>query len=99
MSRRPIERPTDDGGPASSAPLRNRFAADPSAVLAPGLAGLLDVRLMTIGRCTLMGSGDKRPPVLRPGCGHCATLPSRMGQALRWPDGRITHLDGTGDLR
>ena len=38
-------------------------------------------------RCHL-GSGDERPPVLRPGSGDALKLPSRFGSELRWPDGR-----------
>ena len=40
-----------------------------------------------------MGSGDARPPVIRHGSTMAATLPSRAGKLLRWPDGRVTTVD------
>lgn len=46
------------------------------------------------GRRNTAGSGDLRPPVPRPGSTAAAALPSRVGSTLRWPDGRITTLDG-----
>ena len=35
-----------------------------------------------------MGSGDSRPPVLRPGSEDAARLPSVRGRWRYWPDGR-----------
>lgn len=37
---------------------------------------------------TSMGTGDRRPPVLRPGSEVALQLPSRMGSELRYPGGR-----------
>ena len=93
-----MKRSPCDESPGSGA--HNRFAADPLAVLDPHSACGHGREQMTIGRPgACLGSGDKRPPVLRPGCGKFGQLPSRMGATLRWPDGRVTRLDGTGDLR
>lgn len=36
----------------------------------------------------LLGNGQTRPPVLRPGADMASTLPSRFGNKLRYPDGR-----------
>ena len=46
------------------------------------------------GRRSHAGSGDLRAQVPRPGSTAAAALPSRVGRTLRWPDGRITTLDG-----
>ncbi len=40
-----------------------------------------------------LGTGDMRPPVMRPGADVAARLPSRMGAWRRWPDGRVTPCD------
>lgn len=37
-----------------------------------------------------LGTGDQRPPKLRPGSDDAAKLPSRMGKWLVWPDGSRT---------
>lgn len=81
----------DDGGPESG--VRNRFAPEAAEALTPALRDRVSPHLMSVGRCMLMGSGDKRPPVLRPGSQTCAALLSRVGRTLRWPDGRVTPAD------
>jgi hypothetical protein len=43
------------------------------------------------------GSGDARPPHIRPGARDAAALPSRMGNTLRWPDGRVTRHPMSGE--
>lgn len=43
----------------------------------------------TVARSARMGSGDKRPPIKRPGSERAAQLPSRVGNRLYWPDGRV----------
>lgn len=54
---------------------------------AHALAGLGRQR-MTAGRCLRhMGSGDARPPVMRPGALDAAALPSLIGTRLVWPTG------------
>jgi hypothetical protein len=35
-----------------------------------------------------LGTGDLRPPVMRPGADVALKLPSRTGGERRWPDGR-----------
>jgi hypothetical protein len=35
------------------------------------------------------GTGDLRPPVYRPGSDAAAKLPSRIGNRLHYPDGRV----------
>lgn len=92
MSRKPKHDGTDDGGPAGG-PIRNRFAADRTAVLDADLRTSTNAHLLTPSRSSVMGSGDQRPPVLRPGCMMAASLPSRVGRTLRWPDGRVTPHD------
>jgi len=64
-----------------------------AAQVASGALALVSLHAMTSGRVHLAGSGDLRPPVPRPGSLDAAALPSRMGQRLRWPDGRITEID------
>lgn len=39
-----------------------------------------------------MGTGDQRPPVRRPGSADARNLPSRLGDHLHWPCGRITEV-------
>lgn len=87
------EAPADES--PSGVPVRNRFAADPVAMLCEAAAQRTDVRALTAGRQRAwLGSGERRALVLRPGAMACAGLPSRMGDTLRWPDGRITNLYG-----
>lgn len=87
MSRRPAS-DVDDGGVGAG--IRNRFSPSAAEALAPQLRTNTSAHLLSVGRCTLMGSGDRRPPVLRAGSMAHASLPSRMGNTLRWPDGRVT---------
>ena len=80
-------------GPGEGAEAPRRFAADRSAVLHADAHGLIRHELLTTSRRGLyLGSGDMRPPVMRPGADTLAQRPSRMGNTLRWPDGRITHI-------
>lgn len=53
--------------------------------------------LLTRSRRTTMGNGDSKTPVLRPGAADAAQLPSRMGNRLRWRDGRIEQVERTHD--
>lgn len=63
-------------------------AADPYAAIHPEAAPFIDVRLLTSSRAMLMGSGDVRPPVRRPGSMDAARLPSLMGGRLVYPEPR-----------
>lgn len=91
MSRKPAS----EDEPGTGEPVRNRFAADPSAVTDWHAMGPDGVRALTRGRPgARQGSGDARPPVVRPGSQHGDMLPSRVGNYLQWPDGRRTGLDG-----
>lgn len=90
MSRRPLS----EDMPAIGMPLHDRFAANIADALEPALQGRVELQAMLTGRTLLMGTGDRRPPVLRPGCMRANTLPSRTGRWLRWPDGRVTGLNG-----
>ena len=82
--------------PPSGTPVRHRYAADPAAMLHPAAADRTDVAALTAGRQRAwLGSGERRALVLRPGATDCSALPSRMGNTLRWPDGRVTDLSGT----
>lgn len=82
----------DDDATASGIPLRHAFRADPSAVAEPGI----DTSLMTgCGRSVALGSGDARAPVDRPGAAEAQQHPSRRGDRLYYPDGRVTDLSGT----
>lgn len=86
--------PSDDE-PGTGKPVRNRYAADPGAVLDSHAGRAHGTRALTASRPGAhQGSGDARPPVLRPGCQRAQTLPSRVGHYLQWPDGRRTGLDG-----
>lgn len=70
------------------------YKADPEGCIHPEARQLISTHLLTLGRSTtVLGNGDARPPVLRPGAMDAARLPSRMGQQLRWPDGRATPLE------
>jgi len=72
---------------------------DRHAALHPDAVGLIDVRLMTQARSTTtLGSGDARPPTLRPGALDCARLPSRIGNRLHWPDGQRTPIAAAAQL-
>ena len=83
--------PSDDH-PGSGT--HDRFAADRAAVLDPHTASGTGMQRLTAGRhCVHMGTGDERPPVQRPGAHRADTMPSRVGDTLRWPDGRVTGLD------
>lgn len=42
------------------------------------------------GKRHWMGTGDARKPVRRPGSEDAQRLPSRVGNHLHWPDGRVT---------
>lgn len=66
--------------------LREPFAADRDAVLHPQAAPMIDTHLLTRSRVVLMGSGDQRPPVRRPGSMDFAALPSVMGGRLIHPE-------------
>lgn len=39
-----------------------------------------------------LATNSGRAPVTRPGSEDAATLPSRMGDRLHWPDGRVTDV-------
>ena len=41
-----------------------------------------------------LGTGDARPAPIRPDGLIARQFPSRIGDRLTWPDGRITTLDG-----
>ena len=80
--------------PGSGKPLRNRFLADRMAVADHHAMTGTGTAAMTTGRgLPALGSGDARPPVIRPGAHLCSHLPSRTGNQLRWPDGAVTGLD------
>lgn len=49
-----------------------------------------DSLLRSCGPRRYFGLLAQRPPVLRPGSEDAARLPSRMGDRLHWPDGRVT---------
>lgn len=50
----------------------------------------LDVEHQPCRRRLTLGTGDRRPPMHRPGSEVAAALPSRVGGWLHWPDGRRT---------
>lgn len=52
-------------------------------------------RMTGAGRVHTLGSGDVRPLVPRAGSMQAAQYPSRQGDRLHWPDGRVTTLSGT----
>lgn len=70
-----------------------RFAANP-AQAAPHI-GFLHRHLLTSSASRRgAGTGDLRSPAMRPGATEATQYPSRTGDRLRWPDGRVTTLDG-----
>lgn len=92
--------PHDDGaehhptGPGQAAEARRRYVADASTQMHPSALTRDSLRAMTSSRPRLhLGSGDMRTPVPRPGSLDLAALPSRMGNTLRWPDGRVTLIN------
>lgn len=86
----------DDAGDASAKPVRHQFEADPTKVLHPSVPPGTAVQLLTVGRPrAALGSGDARPVLPRAGSEVFRQLPSRTGNTLRWPDGRVTDLSGT----
>lgn len=79
----------------SGRPVRHSHLADPSAA-APGLdPRFLDLLTSSAQRRMALGTGDMRPPVARPGSMSSTQHPSRRGNRLYYPDGRVTLLDGT----
>lgn len=75
---------------------RKPYAANPHAALCPAAQSMTDTAALTVGRPRAwLGSGDARPQAHRPGADACAQLPSRTGNTLRWPNGRVTDLSGT----
>jgi len=88
----PRSRAEQDDQPFSGKPLRNAATeADPQAVCAPGID---PYALTGCGRVFAMGNGDLRSPVDRLGSTQADTFPSRRGNRLFYPDGRITDLNG-----
>jgi hypothetical protein len=47
-----------------------------------------------VNRNAYAGTGDKRPPVYRPGSDAAAKLPSRIGNRLHYRDGRVVDARG-----
>lgn len=68
--------------------LREPFKAAPDALLDPQAGKHMGVALLTRSRVVLMGSGDLRPPVRRPGSMDFAALPSLMNGRLVYPEPR-----------
>lgn len=84
----------DDAAPGCGR--AGRLVFDPKVARAQALAPDVrcDLDQLTAGRHLSMGSGDAKPPRLRPGSDVASRLPSRVGDTLRWPDGRVTGLRG-----
>lgn len=91
MSRRPAS----EDEPGTGTPVRDRFKADASAVVDPHVLAGGGMRALLVGRHMGSGNADRRPPVQRPGSTAAQHLPSLVGDTLRWPDGRVTGLDGS----
>lgn len=85
----------DEADAPGTGVIRDCRAADPLQVLDDHTArGADGIHALTSSRgIRAMGSGDARPPVMRPGATVAASLPSRTGKLLRWPDGRVTMVD------
>ena len=82
----------EDDMPFSGKPMRTKgVEADPSAVCAPSVDPFM---LTGRGRVFALGNGDARPPVDRAGSRGDQAHPSRRGDRLFFPDGRITDLNG-----
>jgi hypothetical protein len=79
----------------SGRPVRHSYRADPSAAAPELEPRYLDLLTSSAQRRMTMGTGDMRPPVMRPGCMSSMQHPSRRGERLYYPDGRVTLLDGT----
>lgn len=96
--KRDLELQDDDAEPAVSVDrggagsgIRNRFRADPGAVIDP--AHNIDL-LVTGRRQAGLGTGDMRKPIDRAGSELAGRFPSRLGNRLYWPDGRVTDVHG-----
>lgn len=64
----------------------------PAEIIAPGVG---DPRLLTRSPVRSVASAaDLAPPALRPNSEASLTLPSRVGDTLRYRDGRVTDLQG-----
>lgn len=90
MTRRSTDR---DEEPLSGKPIRTSNEADP-AQAAPDLDPQFYPLLTGCGRYALAGTGDLRPPVPRAGSLQVRQHPSRRGNRLYYPDGRVTDLAG-----
>lgn len=79
----------------SGRPVRHSYRADPSAAAPELEPRYLDLLTSSAQRRMALGTGDMRPPVMRPGSMSSTQHPSRRGERLYYPDGRVTLLDGT----
>lgn len=86
--------PDDEADTAPSGRPIRATPADPYAMLHPSVhPGAAE--LLTSGAVRRSaGTADRMPPPPRAGADQARQYPSRIGNHLHWPDGRVTGMDG-----
>lgn len=69
----------------TSRPMRQPYKADRTKALHPDARGEVWHGMTGAKPALLLGTGDRKPPVLRPGALDAAALPSLMGGRLVYP--------------
>lgn len=88
IPKKPLEAESPGLSAAKAARLEQRAAPSPSPVTRR-------MRAVNGGEMSAPYRSTEYSPSVRPGANDAFALPSRMGDSLRYRDGRITDMDGT----